>query len=71
MTITFALIKLATAQAALQRTGRAQCDRVSLHRRNAILSDFKDIFQENTTVQITAGLNSSVTAANTSFQNEK
>ena len=44
-------------------TRRAQCDRVSLCRYNAVLSDDKDKFQESETNQITTGLDSNVTAA--------
>ena len=47
MTITFLSKRLATAQAALQKTGWAQCDRVSSYRYDAILSDVNDEFQEN------------------------
>ena len=42
MTITFPPNTLDSAQAALQKTGRAQCDEVSLRRYNAVLSDMKD-----------------------------
>ena len=61
VTVTFAPKKLATAHAALQRMGWAQCDWVSLYGYNAVLSDVKDNFQENETLQM--GLDNSVTAA--------
>ena len=65
LTITFAP-KLATAQAALQKTGQEQCNRVSLYRYNAVLSDLKYVFQEFKIIQIITGLDSSVTAATNS-----
>ena len=57
----FRIESLAITQAA--KTGRAQCDGVSLYRCNAILYDDKDKFQENEAVLIVTGLDSSVTAA--------
>ena len=63
-TITFVPKMLSSVQAALQKTGPAQCDRVSLYRYNAVLSDVKDQFQESEAIQIITGLDSSVTAAN-------
>ena len=50
MTITFAPKIFATAQAALEKTGQAQCDRVCLYHYNAVLSGVKDKFQENETI---------------------
>ena len=47
MTIYFAPKALATAQAVLQQTRRAQCDQMSLYHYNAVLSDVKDKFQES------------------------
>ena len=64
VTTTFAPKKLANAQAALQKTRRAQCDRVSSYRYNAVLSDVKDEFEESKTIQIITGSEPSVTAAN-------
>ena len=60
MTITFAPKLLATTPAALQK---AQCDRVSSFRYNAVFSAVKDKFQESETIQIITGWDSSVTAA--------
>ena len=63
VTITFTPQKLPTAQAALLKTGRAQCDQVSLYFYNAVISDVKDKFQESETIEIITELDSSVTAA--------
>ena len=46
----------------LTKAGLAHCDRVSLYRCNAILSDVKDKFQDSETVQITTGPDSSIAA---------
>ena len=44
-------------------TSRAECDRVSLYRYNAVLADDEDKFKEHEAIQIIAGSDSSVTAA--------
>ena len=43
---------------------KRQCDRVSSHRYNVVLSDVKDEFEESKTIQIMTGSDPSVTAAN-------
>ena len=63
VTIAFVSKELTTAQAALQRTGRAQCNLVSLYRYTAALSDIKGQFQENEIIQMIKELDSSVTAS--------
>ena len=65
--ITFAQKWLTTAQATLQKTWRAQCDRVSLYHYHAVLSYVEDEFQESEKLQIRTGLDSSGTAAIVKF----
>ena len=59
MTITFGPKKSAKELEALQKTGQAYCDRVSLYRYAV-----KDKFEVCETVQIITGLASSLTATN-------
>ena len=47
--ITLVPIRLATARAALQKMRWAHCDQVSLYRRNGVLANIKDKFQESET----------------------
>ena len=68
MTITCSK-KLATAEAALQKTGQPQCERVSLYRYIAVLCDVKDKFQESETIHIMTRLESSVTATSVNKKN--
>ena len=60
----FAPKRIATAQAALQKKGRAQCDRVSLYHYNAEFSKDEDGIQDSETIQNISELDSSVTAGN-------
>ena len=64
MTITFAPKTFSHGTCRFTKDGRALCDRVSLYRDNAVLSDVKDKFQESEMILIVPGLDSSVTAAN-------
>ena len=49
VTITFAPINCSSI-GSFAKDGRAQCDRVSLHRVNVEISDVKDTFQESETI---------------------
>ena len=70
MTITFAQ-KISHSTSSYAKTGLAQCDRVSLYRYNAVLSDVKDKLQESEKIQIITGFDSGVTAAYILIQWEK
>ena len=62
VTIAFAQ-KISHSTGSFAKTGRAQCDRVFLHRYNALLCNVTDKFAENETICIIMGLDSTVAAA--------